>query len=176
VLLNFTEFAKLAAVSKPAITKAKKAGGVIVKNGKVDTENPVNILYLKRVRNRKVEKVIGLAQGTLERPGETGGSVGLIQQKLKLEVALRYEQIVNLRLKRLQTVRRLLDQSLVKQQLARFNADLEIHLMDLPRRICPRLFALVKSDQETEAIQVFEEEIGIAIKRAKEAASHDDRH
>ena len=170
MLLSFTEFAKLAAVSKPAITKAKRAGSVVVKNGKVDTENPANSLYLKRVRNRKVEKVIGLAQGTLEHPVEASGSVGLIQQKLKLEVAFRYEQIINLRLKRLRVLERLLDAVQVKQHLARFNADLEIHLMDLPRRIAPRLFALAKSGQETEAIQFFEEEIGIAIKNAKEAA------
>ena len=172
MLLNCAEFAKLAAVSKPAITKAKKAGRVIVKNGKVDTENAVNILYLQRVRGRKAEKVIGLSRGAPKRPEGGGGSEGsLVHQKLKLEVAFRYEQIINLRLRRLKNVERLLDRVIVEQALVKFNVELEIHLMDMPRRIAPRLFALVKSDKAQEALQLFEDEIGTAIKRAKEGAS-----
>lgn len=172
MLLNSAEFAKLAAVSKPAITKAKKAGRVIVRNGKVDTENTVNVLYLQQVRSRKAEKVIGLVQGAPKQLEGGGGSEGgLVHQKLKLEVAHRYEQIINLRLKRLKNVERLLDRVIVEQALIKFNVELEIHLMDLPRRIAPRLFALVKSDKEREAIQIFEDEIGTAIKRAKEGAS-----
>lgn len=171
MLLSSAEFAKLAAVSKPAITKAKKVGHVIVENGKIDTENAVNILYLKRDRDKKVEAIISAARGTSERPADIGGNgLGLLHQKLKLEVAFRYEQILNLRSKRLKDIGRLLDRDLVEQALAKFNVELEIHLMDLPRRIGPRLFALAKSDKEDEVVQALEDEICIAIKRAKEAA------
>ncbi len=178
MVLSRAEFAKLCGISKPAVTKAEKTGRVVVENGRIDTDHEVNALFMEKLRQRRVIKAAlkaqeegrGAAGGAPEPSGAAPSPISVAGKKVQLDAEYRLEQILTLRLKRLRAVGRLLDRTEVERSLARFNAELEIRLLDLPRRLLPRLAALVKSGQEEEALRALEDEVSSALEHAKGAA------
>ena len=194
--LTRTDFATLAGVSKPAITKATQAGHVLVgPDGKIDPDNPLNTAYLARhlvEKAKEPEKPKGKKTHARQPEPEpedededmdamsTGDSKDLIAGALEavnLDKEKKRQAIRNTKsqadqreLNIAETKGLLIRRETVKRKWAAFDAALKTHLRDMPRRIAARLHAIAVS-QDPQAIEAeLETEISEALRRVVDAA------
>jgi len=182
-IISKAELALFCKVSRAAVSKALREMRLVeTARGKIDIRRKVNRLFIALHLQKQEEPpdpaptrkpvftvhVDKAGKGPLGGNGK--GKLPLPIQKLIAEIELRREQVQTHRLKRLRTLDRLMDRQAVEQGLARFNAELEVRLLDLPRRIGPRLTALAKTGDEAGLISTLEDELTVALRQVKERA------
>ena len=195
--LTRTDFATLAGVSKPAITKATQAGHVLVgPDGKIDPDNPLNTAYLarhlvekakeperpkgKKTRARQPEPEPEDDGLEAEPEPDTGDSndlvkgameaVNLDKEKKRLQIRFLTVQSQQKEIAVEEAKGNLIRRDLVARRIAAFDAAIKTHLRDMPRRVSARLHAIALSEGPHVLESELESEISECLKRSLEAA------
>jgi phage terminase Nu1 subunit (DNA packaging protein) len=159
-IITRAAFAKIAKVNKVQVTKLIKSGTLTGRKVDlyIDTSAPKNRAYLKKhgvVLKKKAKKE--------EQP--------LQIQKVMEEVRLKGEQADLIAQKRAQAMGLLIERDIVSQMMAAFGVELKIRFLDLPRRVSPRIHAIVKAKGGPRAVEeILDKEIADGLKHAKEKA------
>jgi len=187
-LLSRSDFADLAHVSKPAVTKAVGSGRIVVNaDGMVDTENPKNALYLD-AQKHKAKKTEIVAAGKKKKPRAKGDTVsppsddqddeyelaneaiGLDAKKKQADINLKRSQNERHQLAIAEKKGELIPRDLVRRKFSAFDAAMKTHLRDMPRRSAARLHAIAVSEGPRALETALEKEISEGLARVKEAA------
>jgi hypothetical protein len=153
-------FAKIAKVNKVQVTKLIKIGTLTGRKVDlyIDTSAPKNRKYLKKhgaVLKKKAPKK--------EQP--------LPIQKNMAEVRLKESQADLIDQRRAREMGLLIERDIVNQMMAAFGVELKLRFLDLPRRVSPRIHAIVKAKGGPRAVEeILDKEIADGLKHAKEKA------
>lgn len=176
-LLTQSAFAKLAGVSRNTVivdSKKKPPKVIIEKNTKIDTDHPVNRAYVEElVRSNRA----GLKYETKKKQEKK--SADQIQEsfltveeletkKLEQEIKLKTEQTLQIQQKRIAQLGILILRETVDKRLSKLGQGIKTHLLTVPRKVAPRLVAMVKSGSSVAEIEkAIAEEIEKAMINAK---------
>lgn len=176
-LLTQSKFAKLAGVSRQTVivdSKKKPPKVIIEKNTKIDTDHPVNKAYIEElVRNPKAGKKYNTDKQKEKRTAseiEYGflSVEELETKKLEQEIKLKTEQTLQIQQKRIAQLGILILKDIVDKRLSKLGQGIKTHLLTVPRKVAPRLVAMVKSGSSVAEIEkAIAEEIEKAMMNAK---------
>jgi len=185
-LLTQSKFAKLAGVSRQTVivdSKKKPPKVIIEKNTKIDTDHPTNKAYIEElVRNPKVGKKYKKKENPLEALTENLKELkrhndiienfqsvdDLEKKKLEQEIKLKTEQTLQIQQKRIAQLEILILKAEVDKRLSKLGQGIKTHLLTVPRKVAPRLVAMVKSGSSVAEIEkAIAEEIEKAMMNAK---------
>jgi phage terminase Nu1 subunit (DNA packaging protein) len=166
MIVNKVTFAEIAGVGKASVTLSVQRGKLIENSdGFIDTENAINKAYIEK-RNKKekqarpekeqkkntatkppkIEQIDLPEPDDIELPGEIDDQDQFDQMdKLAVEIRLKKAQAMRHELKYEQDKGFLIPVESVERAAAKVGSEIKIRLQDLPRRIIPRIFSLVKS-------------------------------
>lgn len=101
--------------------------------------------------------------------GARASDGGLYVKKLEAEIRYRNEQADAVLQKRLERLGELIERGIVRRVLGKLGAALKLRLLDMPRRIAPRLQAMTKSGMgEADLIAFMEAETAALLREVKE--------
>jgi hypothetical protein len=164
------EFARRCGVSRAAVTKAKKAGNVIISRGLVDLRNKTNRLYMETQKER-IGAPGPAPAGKKKRAALRGkDKESLSAQRMRADIALKQEMTATHQQRRLERLGLLVQKEQVDRRLAVLGNEIKVRLLDLPRRVFPTIAAHVKAGREPDGLALLEKEIGDAIAHVKKAA------
>lgn len=184
-----SDFAKLAGVTRAAITQAVKRRTLASEaDGTIDTELPLNARWLADKRAgikgphppkpaappKKPPTPPQAPPGVVDTDDPEGDdTLGLMVEaqgeKLRLTRARRQQAEADTALKRIresQLKRDLIPREVVRREQAQLDAALKTHLRDMPRRITAQIVALARSTGEPEVEAYLEREISAALTAA----------
>ena len=159
-IITRAAFAKIAKVNRVQVTKLIKRGTLTGRkvDKYIDTAAPKNRAYLKKhgaVVKKKTRKE--------EQP--------LPIQKSMAEVRLKDAQADLIDQRRAREMGLLIELEIVNQMMAAFGVELKLRFLDLPRRVSPRIHAIVKAKGGPRAVEeILDKEIADGLKHAKEKA------
>ena len=159
-IITRTAFAKIAKVNRVQVTKLIKTGKLSGRkvDAYIDTGAPKNRAYLK-----KHGMVIKKRAKKEDQP--------LAIQNMLSGMRLKDEQADLIAQRRAREMGLLVEREAVQQMMAAFGVELKIRLLDMPRRIAPRIHAIVKAHGGPRAVEeILDREIADALKHAKEKA------
>lgn len=177
----------------------KRGALAVGEDDRLDPEHPQNAAYLERQKGRSGRQGKGGRRGESkskrpsgvrarapkpadERSNEPSAAqpepesayhpelvFGLQNQKDYEDIQLKRERRRLLVVQRAERLGLLVERSIVEQKLAALGAELNVRLLQLPRRISPQIVALVEAGKGGQVEQLLERELSDVIKRAKKA-------
>jgi hypothetical protein len=159
-IITRAAFAKIAGVNRVQVTKLIASGTLAGRkvDQYIDTGQAKNREYL-------------LKHGVALRPKAKKEEQPLQIQKVMAEVRLKDEQADLIAQRRAREMGLLVEREVVQQMMSAFGVELKVRLLDLPRRIAPRVHAVVKADGGPRAVEeILDREVADALKHAKEKA------
>ncbi|MBE3065413.1 MAG: hypothetical protein IMZ69_10405 [Spirochaetes bacterium] len=159
-IITRAAFAKIAKVNRVQVTKLIAKGTLTGRkvDAYIDTSAKKNAAYLKKhgvvmkKRARKEEQPLQI-------------------QKVMSEVRLKDEQADLLVQRRAKEIGLLIEREIVNQMMAAFGVEIKLRFLDLPRRIAPRIHAVVKAGAGPRAVEeLLDKELADGIRHSKEKA------
>lgn len=182
--LSKAAFARLCGVTPGAVSIALRAQRVFAdEHGQIPVAHPTNREYIVAQRAKRGEdtpprKPSSRASSGKKRSEGHGSAVGLasvgpeddqglplIVRRLMADIRLKTKQADVHELRAAEKRGKLIPRELVGKWFSSLNADLKIHFLELPRRVVPRLVAMIEDGKKAEAQAYLEGEITDALAR-----------
>lgn len=188
MVVSAAEFARLAKVSKVAVSKAPPLKIHKEPDGKIDTDNPINAKYLAehtgattppktkapRYVEPKADAPLPTSEDALKKTiaDLMGESVDLDRQKKVADIALK---VTTEKVKALDLAKRkgeILDRAIFQRVASDWDEKLNQNVMRVPRRVISRLWSMAKAGDEPRKGEDFlERELSKAVTRALEGVA-----
>jgi hypothetical protein len=203
-LISRADFARLAGVSRAAITQAAKRESIALEvDGTINAALPINAKWLSdkragkkhvdtpaQAKARKSAREMVAQSDTVAPPTPEPevekkenfddvltNTIEASAEKLKFTRARRINAEADTRLKDLRAAREkslLIPRDLVRRKFSAFDAALKTNFRDMPRRIAAQVYALALANGAREVEAYLEKEISSAISRAVTEASRQE--
>jgi len=186
-LISRADFARLASVSRAAITQAVTRKNLAVEaDGTINTDLPINAKWLTEKRGKKAPAAprVKSPKGDTVSPDEPddpenefdevlSATVEAAAEKLKFTIARRKNAEADTYIKNLRIAKEkgiLVTKESVRRDYAAFDAAIKNNFRDMPRRISAQVTALAASSGQADVEKYLEQQVSAAILRAHDAA------
>lgn len=164
--ISQVKFAKLASASETQIKNAIRDGKLHrdPKSKGLDPNHPKNKAWLEewaRKDNKPGPKPA--SRPPKELSDDLSGYANLEDQKIEQEIKLKKEQTLAIKQKRLASIGVLILRETVEKRMAKLGQSLKTHVLTVPRKISPKIHAMVKSGSTVGEI---EKEIATELEKA----------